>query len=93
MPAPKGNTNAAKASRLSKALQKRLEERAQESELMDVLLTKALDGDMQAIREVFDRIDGKAAQSVSIDAEVTTTEKKLTQKEIALLAKELNEDC
>ena len=62
----KGNTNASKGKRLSSHLQKRLEERAVECELMDVLLDKALEGDLPAIKEVFDRIDGKAKQSIDI---------------------------
>ena len=88
-----GNQNAAKGKRLSKHLLQRLEERAEEKQLMNVLLDKALEGDLPAIKEVFDRIDGKAAQSVTLEAEVITTEKKLTAKEVSILAKELNNDC
>lgn len=32
--------------------------------LAEVLLNKALDGDMQAIKEVYDRVEGKPAQAV-----------------------------
>jgi len=62
--APKGNSNAAKAKRLSKALQDRLAERNKQQDLMDALLDKALDGDIAAIKEVFDRIDGKPKQAI-----------------------------
>ncbi len=89
----KGNTNASKGRRLSSYLQKRLEERKLECDLMDKLLDKAIEGDLQAIKEVFDRIDGKASQSLDIIADIATTEKSLSNKEIKLLAKELNEDC
>lgn len=91
--APKGNTNAAKGKRMSTRLLKRLQERELWDQMADSLLDKALEGDISSIKEVFDRIDGKAQQSIAIDADVTTTEKKLTAKEIALLAKELNDDC
>ena len=91
--APKGNNNAGKGKRMSDRLLKRLEERKVWDGLADALLDKALDGDISSIKEVFDRIDGKAHQSIAIDADVTTTDKKLTAREIALLAKELDSDC
>jgi hypothetical protein len=59
-----GNNNAGKGRHLSKLLADRLAERAQAQELMDVLLEKALTGDMMAIKEVFDRIDGKPKQAI-----------------------------
>lgn len=59
-----GNSNAAKGRRLSAVLRKRLEEREEEQKLMDVLLDRALGGDMVAIKEVFDRIDGKVKQAI-----------------------------
>lgn len=68
MAAPKGNQNAVKARIMSKHLLARIEERKLWPQLMDALLTKALDGDVPAIREVFDRIDGKAAQDISLGA-------------------------
>ncbi len=68
--APKGNNNGAKSKRLSSMLQARLAEREQEQELMDTLLGLALDGDLGAIKEVFDRIDGKAKQSIDVEATV-----------------------
>ena len=84
--APKGNNNAAKAKRVSSHLQKRLEERAMECELMDVLLDKALEGDLPAIKEVFDRIDGKAKQSIDI-ADITEQRiNELTDKELEDIA-------
>ena len=64
--APKGNQNAAKARIMSKHLLARIEERKLWPELMDALLTKALEGDVPAIKEVFDRIDGKATQDINI---------------------------
>lgn len=85
--APKGNNNAGKGARLSKVLKKRLEERAKESELIDVLINKALEGDLAAIKEVFDRIDGKPKQSIDMSAEVTQKNiKELTDDELAAIA-------
>ncbi len=37
------------------------------------LVTKALEGDVAAIREVGDRLDGKATQSVQVDQSVQIT--------------------
>lgn len=50
----------------------------------EMLVTKALEGDMAAIREVADRLDGKAAQAV----EVTTPDapSRLTDAELELIA-------
>jgi hypothetical protein len=64
--APKGNQNAVKARIMSKHLQARIEERKLWPELMDALLTKALEGDVPAIKECFDRIDGKAPQDINL---------------------------
>ena len=36
--------------------------------IADQLVERAMEGDVQAIREVFDRVDGKAHQSVDLDA-------------------------
>ena len=59
-----GNNNAGKGKRLSAMLQARLTERKEEQALMDKLLDLALAGDMAAIKEVFDRIDGKPKQAI-----------------------------
>lgn len=50
----------------------------------EMLVTKALEGDMAAIREVADRLDGKPAQAV----EVTTPDapSRLTDAELELIA-------
>lgn len=66
MAAPKGNQYAKNARLLSKHLRQRLEERQQGIRLMDILIDKALEGDMPAIKEIFDRVDGKAQQDVNI---------------------------
>ena len=37
------------------------------------LVTKALDGDVTALKEIGDRLDGKATQSVQVDQSVQIT--------------------
>ena len=41
--------------------------------IADKLVDLAESGDIQAIKEIGDRLDGKAAQSMQIDADVRTT--------------------
>lgn len=85
--APKGNSNAAKAKRLSAHLQARIEERKLEGPLMDALLEKALTGDIPALKEVFDRIDGKVKQSMDIEAHITARNAdELSDSELADIA-------
>lgn len=91
--APKGNNNAAKAKRLSSVLQARLAERDEEAKLMNVLIDKGLDGDLAAIKEILDRVDGKPKQSMDIDGQLITREKILTAVEAATIAKGLDDDC
>ena len=81
-----GNTNATKGRRLSSVLAKRLAERAEEDELMNVLLDKALEGDLSAIKEVFDRIDGKAKQAIDIADVTEARPDELTDEQLADIA-------
>lgn len=67
MGAPKGNKNAEKGKIMSAKLRKRLEEREAIEQIADALITKAIDGDLPSIKEVFDRMDGKAPQETSVD--------------------------
>ena len=41
--------------------------------LADRLVTQGLDGDIAAIKEIGDRLDGKAVQGVGLDVAVTVT--------------------
>jgi len=50
----------------------------------EMLVTKALEGDMAAIREVADRLDGKAAQAVEISTPDGPS--RLTDAELELIA-------
>ena len=76
MAAPLGNRNAAKAKVWSAAIERALERRASErlpalNELADKLIDMALAGDMQALKEFGDRIEGKAVASTELTANVT----------------------
>lgn len=45
------------------------------------LVDKAKNGDLQAIDRVLDRVDGKAEQTINLDADVTTNNDGLTLEE------------
>lgn len=69
--APKGNTNGCKANRVwSDAIRMAIARREKSGkpgalrDLADTIIDKALEGDMTAIKELGDRIDGKAVQSI-----------------------------
>lgn len=69
--APIGNRNGTRpfASALKHAIADAGQDRAALIEIAQALLAKALDGDLQAIREVADRLDGKPTQIVGGDAD------------------------
>jgi hypothetical protein len=71
MGAPVGNRNAAKAKVWSAAIQRALDRRVSErgkaiDDLADKLLDLCLEGDLAALKEFGDRMDGKPAQSVTV---------------------------
>lgn len=71
MAAPKGNQNAVKGNRWADAINRALEKRSRVAqveaidELAERLLEKCDEGDMTALKELGDRLDGKAHQSIS----------------------------
>ncbi len=71
MAAPLGNHNAAKSKMWSAAIQRALAERSRLAgkealdQLAGALLDKAGEGDMAALKELGDRLDGKAVQAVA----------------------------
>ena len=74
--APKGNTNSNTDNRLWANTIKRAIAQSDAEKLRriaDKLLTMAEDGDLQAIKELGDRIDGKATQSIDakVDGDIT----------------------
>lgn len=72
MAAPAGNQNAAKAKMWSAAIHRALEKRGAGDklkaldELAEKLLANCDEGDLAALKELGDRIEGKAAQSVTV---------------------------
>ena len=71
MAAPQGNQNAAKAKVWSAAIQRALDKRGvSRAEALDALaeqlLKKCEEGDLPALKELGDRLDGKPAQSVTL---------------------------
>ena len=66
-----GNNNAVKTRLWSLAIQKALKRRSKSDQLeelgliADALLNKCIEGDMVAIKELGDRLEGKANQSIS----------------------------
>jgi len=67
-----GNQNAAKPKLISDALRKHLVQNGEKVEkLVKVLIDKALEGDMSAMRELLDRLEGKVTQSVEQNTNLT----------------------
>jgi len=61
-----GNDNAHRGKVVRSVIAKRLEERAALAVIADALIDKAMDGDLAAAKEIFDRIDGKAKQQTEV---------------------------
>jgi len=62
--APKGNNNGGKGKVVRSVIAQRLAERAALTEMVDRLIDQAIEGDKAAIGMIFDRVDGKPAQSI-----------------------------
>jgi hypothetical protein len=74
----KKNDNAAKGAKFNGALRralakKRDDERASLDLIAERLVDKAIDGNMESIKEVADRLDGKVKASVEIEGAVKVT--------------------
>ena len=65
MAAPKGNSNASKAKIWSDAVRKAVLSGKKLDMLAKKLIEKAEEGDLQALKEVGDRLEGKPMQSIS----------------------------
>ena len=80
MAAPVGNRNAAKAKVWSAAIERALDKRAAErmpaiNELAEKLIEMGLMGDLPALKEIGDRLEGKPHQSTDVTATVDATVK------------------
>lgn len=74
MPAPLGNSNASKNKRWQKAIERALARLGGDVDkgldrLADKVVAKADEGDKDSWREVADRMDGRAAQSVTLSGD------------------------
>jgi hypothetical protein len=70
--APKGNQNAAKPKIITEAIRKHLIQNPEDAnKIVNVLIKKALEGDLYAIKELMDRLEGKPTQSVEQQTDVT----------------------
>lgn len=68
----KGNTNSSKINRLlGNTLKRKLvqDEAKRANKVVEALLLKAEDGDVHAIKEVLDRVDGKVVQESKISGD------------------------
>ena len=76
MSAPKGNTNSSKNNRVWGKLVKKLaiqEDHKRLHRVAEALFRKAEDGDISAIKELGDRIDGKSSQEITGDSDQPIT--------------------
>lgn len=76
MSAPKGNKNSSKNNRVWGKLVKKLaiqEDHKRLHRVAEALFKKAEDGDIASIRELGDRIDGRAEQTISGDSDAPIT--------------------
>lgn len=94
MGAPVGNQNAARAKKWTSAIERALCRRSgkQLAEALDDLAEKFIEavekGDLAAFREIGDRLEGKAAQSIALSGEVVLSKAvDLTDDQLAEIAR------
>lgn len=85
--APVGNQNAAKAKIWTDAIKRALARRAEDqgrdlNRLADTLLDKCLEGDLAALKELGDRLEGKPAQALVGDPDLPAIQHSLTVRRV-----------
>jgi len=86
MGAPLGNTNASKGRPWAAAIKRALEKRSRVAqmealdELAEKLLVQCDEGEITALKELGDRLDGKPAQTIQGDAENPLTVNQIVRK-------------
>lgn len=68
MAAPKGNKNAARGTQWRDAVRKAVMREGKLDALAQALVARGLEGDMAALREIGDRLDGKATPGYEHEA-------------------------
>lgn len=83
MGAPVGNKNSSRENRLfTNALRRKAIQNPEVMQaVVDSIYAEAMNGNIQAAKEIFDRTDGKAIQQLDIDANITTHEATLDELE------------
>jgi hypothetical protein len=77
MGAPIGNTNATKGRPWALAIERALRKRSRTDqlealeELAEKLINKGLEGDLSAIKEIADRLDGKPKRAMEVSGRLT----------------------
>lgn len=84
MAAPIGNKNASKNRPWAEAINRALlaEDGKKLRAVAEKLIVQALEGDVQALKEIGDRIDGKALQGLELSGEIGIAVEQITRKVI-----------
>jgi len=71
MAAPRGNKNATKNKPWSDSIRKRITQRKELDKLADKVIDMALEGDLSAMKEIGDRLEGKSTDHKQVSGSVS----------------------